>query len=206
MEEKLKQILAQLDPANANHWTAEGLPRIETVRMLAGHPGLTREELTAVDPAFNRQAAEAAKAGAKPAAVPAVPAAPADPVLAPAATQEAAPDMSKEKEDALVKAHREAVVKMDQLREAKAKLDQEFEDARVLVDKLSTQLDARKAPAHVSLMHDILAYQKAQEREAMEKAGRVAKLRQLEIKPEDLLGKSPLDAALARKRQQTRAA
>lgn len=198
--DNIKKALSQLDPANAAHWTADGLPRIETVRMLSATPSLTREQLIAADPTFNRQAVEAAKAGVAPAAVPAVPAAPADPVMA-SATQEAAPT-ANEQEDALVKAHREAVIKRDTLREQKIKLDQAFEDANMLVDKLQTQLDGRKAPAHVSLMHDILAYQKAQEHEAYKRANRVRALRELEIKPQDLMGGSPLDAALARKRQQ----
>lgn len=54
MTDKLKAALDKLDPANDNHWTQDGLPRIDTVRMLAGNPALTREDLTEKHGDFNR--------------------------------------------------------------------------------------------------------------------------------------------------------
>lgn len=54
MSEKLLAALQQLDPANDNHWTADGMPRLDTVRFLAGDQTLTREAVTAAAPGLNR--------------------------------------------------------------------------------------------------------------------------------------------------------
>lgn len=54
---KILEALGKLDPANENHWTADGLPRIETVRMLAGDQSITREQITAEAPDFSRETA-----------------------------------------------------------------------------------------------------------------------------------------------------
>lgn len=50
----LKDALDQLDHANQNHWTADGKPRIDTMRLLTGNNQLTREEITAEFPNFVR--------------------------------------------------------------------------------------------------------------------------------------------------------
>ena len=54
---KILEALGKLDRTNENHWTADGLPRIETVRMLAGDQTITREQITAEAPDFSRSAA-----------------------------------------------------------------------------------------------------------------------------------------------------
>ncbi len=54
---KILEALSKLDTNNDNHWTADGLPRIETVRMLAGDQGITREQITAEAPDFSRSSA-----------------------------------------------------------------------------------------------------------------------------------------------------
>lgn len=51
---KILEALGKLDTANDNHWTADGLPRIETVRMLSGDQSITREQITAEAPDFSR--------------------------------------------------------------------------------------------------------------------------------------------------------
>lgn len=54
---KILEALGKLDTANDNHWTADGLPRIETVRMLSGDQSITREQITAEAPDFSRSSA-----------------------------------------------------------------------------------------------------------------------------------------------------
>ncbi len=49
--------LGKLDPSNDNHWTADGLPKVETVRLYAGSQSIGREEITAANPTFNRAVA-----------------------------------------------------------------------------------------------------------------------------------------------------
>lgn len=51
---KIKDALAKLDPQNDNHWTSDGLPRIDTIRMFASDPSISRELITAEAPDFSR--------------------------------------------------------------------------------------------------------------------------------------------------------
>jgi hypothetical protein len=60
--EKIKAALDKLDPANNNHWTENGLPRVETVRMLAGDPSITREQIATDFPEFKRPTNDAGAA------------------------------------------------------------------------------------------------------------------------------------------------
>ena len=48
------EALKKLDPADDNHWTAEGLSRLDTVRMIAEDPAITRDAVEAAAPAFTR--------------------------------------------------------------------------------------------------------------------------------------------------------
>lgn len=50
MSEKIQEALSKLDVANDNHWTADGLPRLDTVKMFANDPAITRDALTAAFP------------------------------------------------------------------------------------------------------------------------------------------------------------
>lgn len=54
MSVNILSALRQLDVNNDNHWTADGAPRLETVRMLAKDPAVSREALTQVAPGFSR--------------------------------------------------------------------------------------------------------------------------------------------------------
>lgn len=54
MKDRLIAALKQLEPVNPNHWTAEGLPRLETIRILVGDQSVTRADLVDVAPAFSR--------------------------------------------------------------------------------------------------------------------------------------------------------
>lgn len=54
MNDKIQAALKQLDPNNPNHWTQEGLPRLETIRILLGDPSVAREQVTSAAPTFSR--------------------------------------------------------------------------------------------------------------------------------------------------------
>lgn len=54
MSERIVAALKTLDASNPNHWTAEGLPRLETVRILVGDQAITRADISACAPAFSR--------------------------------------------------------------------------------------------------------------------------------------------------------
>lgn len=62
---ELSEALAQLDPANDEQWTADGLPKVDAVADLVGNAELKRADITAAAPDFNREAATAAKAASE---------------------------------------------------------------------------------------------------------------------------------------------
>lgn len=57
MSEVILQALGKLDPNNENHWTGDGLPRVETVQYLAADQSITRGAITEAAPNFTREAA-----------------------------------------------------------------------------------------------------------------------------------------------------
>lgn len=72
MGEKIREALLKLDVSNDNHWTADGQPRVDTVKLLAADPSVTREMIEEAIPGFTREnAAGAAGLSALAAAVPA---------------------------------------------------------------------------------------------------------------------------------------
>lgn len=57
MTNKIVEALLKLDVQNNNHWTADGLPRLDTVKMLAADQSLTREQVAVAAPGFSRTTA-----------------------------------------------------------------------------------------------------------------------------------------------------
>ncbi len=58
----IHQALTQLDPANDDHWTSDGMPRMDVLQELTGDPKLVRKAVTDAAPDFNREMALAALA------------------------------------------------------------------------------------------------------------------------------------------------
>lgn len=54
MSQALIAALRQLDPNNPNHWTADGAPRLDTVKLLLNGAAVSREQLNAVAPGLSR--------------------------------------------------------------------------------------------------------------------------------------------------------
>lgn len=48
------EALRKLDVDNDNHWTSDGLPRLDTVKMIASDPSISRMDIDAVAAGFNR--------------------------------------------------------------------------------------------------------------------------------------------------------
>ena len=59
MSEQVKDALKKLDVSNDNHWTADKLPRLETVRLMAGDQSISREDVDAAAPGFSKDTAAA---------------------------------------------------------------------------------------------------------------------------------------------------
>lgn len=55
---KLIEVLKTLDPENPNHWTSQGQPRMDAICKFYGSEGLTRRDIEAVWPEFNRELAK----------------------------------------------------------------------------------------------------------------------------------------------------
>lgn len=70
MSTDIVSALALLDVDNNDHWTSDGLPRMEALEQLSGLKGLTRSAVTAAQPGFSRAvvALRAKQAAAQPAA------------------------------------------------------------------------------------------------------------------------------------------
>lgn len=52
--QKIIAALKQLDTGNDNHWTTDGLPRLETVKFNAGDQSLTRDQVSQAAPGYTR--------------------------------------------------------------------------------------------------------------------------------------------------------
>lgn len=57
MTDKIVAALKSLDVNNDQHWTTDGAPRIDTLKILVGNPGLSREDVNAALPGFSRATA-----------------------------------------------------------------------------------------------------------------------------------------------------
>lgn len=50
----LIEALLELDPENPNHWTSDGLPKVDALRFATANPSLTRDDITTAAPLFTR--------------------------------------------------------------------------------------------------------------------------------------------------------
>lgn len=219
MSSKIIDALSKLDPANDNHWTQDGLPRLDTIKILSGDPSLSREAVTAARPDFNREAAQAAataaQAGAATPVQGATDAAPPAPAAAATATETQPPappappesdlpnlsqpvlaEVSNQQDDLLARI-KEAQLNLSDRQDALHLAKQELVDAQNEVASLEAQIK-EASPNNSSTIMDYLARQ----RQNLEDRGarkQLIKESGLDLKQlaKDL--KSPLDAAMERK-------
>lgn len=59
LNEKLRKAVMTLDPVDDSHWTKDGKPAMTAVEKLYGSSGLTRADVDAAAPGFNREKAAA---------------------------------------------------------------------------------------------------------------------------------------------------
>lgn len=192
------EALAKLDPKNDNHWTEEGLPRIETMRMMAGNPALTREDIVAVDPMFNRSLLITPPV---PAAVPAVPPAVVpDPVLV-QATESTAPSKQEVPAVSLEDQLATATAFCDELQKQKNMIDLAYADAQAKRDAINTAIDRLAPPVHKQVVAAIQEYQAAANREREVRGQKWQELKDAGIKLKDIL---PQRAAIDEARRKRR--
>lgn len=224
MSKNITDALSKLDPANENHWTQEGLPRLDTIKILAGDPSLTREAVTAAAPDFNRASAQQAAAGAQQAGAGTTPAAPTKhapqgaasgpsasgpsasetPPLAPPAPPESDlptlnPPPLAEVSDADNLNARIAEAKL-QLSDAQDRLQLAKQDLSDAQNKVS-DLEAQLKETSVGAANPITEYLKSQQRVLEERGVKRQLIRESGLNLKELAKqlKSPLDSAMERK-------
>lgn len=217
---KISDALSKLDPTNDNHWTQDGLPRLDTIKILAGDPSLSREAVTAAAPDFNREAAQAA-AGAQQAGAGTTPAAPTEPApqagaaaasgaetLPPAPPAPSDSDLpalnpaplAKEAldQDDLRQRIKEAELHLSDRMDALALVKQEVSDAQNELARLSVKLE-KEAKAKGG--NPITEYLRSQQKVLEDRAARKSLIKQSGLDLNQLAKdlKSPIDAAMQRK-------
>lgn len=205
--EQIVAALQKLDVNNDGHWTQDGLPRIETVRLFAGNQSLTRENITAAAPDFTRlvaynaqQAAQAAPAPTAAATTETQPGAqdtpPAAPPLADPAPQAApSPEPTPEPTPTpVVNAAAVEAPKFDELSEEEqleviqgeiAEMDRYLYAAKkhraelqFKADDLTIRID-KKLPKN-SNQQDIQSYLASQRKQLQRRAEQIANVRKVE--------------------------
>lgn len=212
---KITDALAKLDPANPNHWTDDGLPRMDTVKILSGDPSLTREQVTTAAPEFNREAALAALQGASPAAATPAPAAtdaaPAAPVqaapVADAAPSPPTPDLPNLEPTPLAEVSNDQLTLENQITEAKLDLSDALNEVTLAKERVEqaqntvADLEAKLVENGGGPQNVIGDYLSRQRANLEDRAARKYLIKDsgLDLKQlaKDL--KSPIDAAMERK-------
>lgn len=156
--DKLKGVLANLDPKNNSHWTQDGLPKLEIVRLLTGDSKVSRDDILSVAPELTRESALKALEGP---VTPPAPIAPPVPGVAPVvqtaeqtqvslalqATQEASQlslDLETEGET-----RAEAEHKLARMLAAQEELKGYIAQQQSIVDSLVVAEEGEREPSHV---------------------------------------------------------
>ena len=213
--QRLADALLGLDPSNDNHWTGDGLPRLEAAKFLSGNPALTREQVTAAVPGLLRSnvAALAAVQGAatRSQGGSTTPAATEAPAAAQGPTQGAGDgdqgggdggDTADAEEkaggdgdtDALAAAKAELAVALA----LQASANRRVHAAQEEVDRLLQEAERARPRAHVvnaMAVQQYLARQRANLQEQGEKRAALRGVNLLELLPQ----RAPIDSALARR-------
>jgi hypothetical protein len=222
---KILEALSKLDVNNSNHWTADGLPRLDTVKMLAGDQALTREAISLAAPGFSRSATagtltqqgQGGNTGHAPIATPAAAVGPASPVAvtpAPAPSPLGVGGLPEKQTEQLAVADpaRPATDEITMLEEEVKRSDRELTELQKATDEvkaeltktqnrndqLHAKLDALRPPP--STGNVIQGYLASQRKSLEDRAARQHLIRSSGIDLRELARnlKAPIDAAMAR--------
>lgn len=214
MNTKIADALTKLDPNNDNHWTQDGLPRLDTIKILASDPTLTRDQVTAAAPDFNRTAALVATGGppVAPATTPAAPATENVPPPAPVAAEgdvqgAGAEEFPQLTQDPIAEAATDSETYRAQLDEAMLNLNDALAEqdaaARRVHDVQNEvgRLEGLLENLSKTIENPIMAYLAQQQKNLEDRADRMKAIKESGL---DLTGlqrslKAPIDAAMARK-------
>lgn len=210
MSEKITNALSKLDSGNDNHWTSEGFPRLDTVRLLAGDGAITRDLINATVPGFNRANTKAVQAPAQqpaPVGTLVVESAPAAGTQALAVACAAIRDKVNENlgsevvvaeapanqsllDQALAKLG-EAKAELDELRAVRDEVARRFAAKNLEVDRLLVKADSLR-PAN-GPSNAVQGYLAQQRRNLAERGRRIAATKGINLK-DFLPTKAPIDS------------
>lgn len=152
MNEQIVAALQQLDPSNADHWTSDGLPRVDTVKELASLQWLSRDQINAAAPGLTRTALEqyraqqgAAQAPATPAVATQEPLAVQQPQQEPSAAP--APATPPVVEETVAGERSPEEIRLAEIDEALAEAKQQISDAQKVLEGARQELDRVNAIA-----------------------------------------------------------
>jgi DNA repair exonuclease SbcCD ATPase subunit len=218
--ENVQRALGQLDVNNDNHWTADGLPRLETVRLLAGDQNVSREQVTQAAPGFSRAAALGNAHLAPPVAHPtpaaATPVAPAtapvvqESVQAPGLPQHSVqagpPVVVAQTTDEEIKAMEAELAELNnelaQINRAEAELKKEKSVRQTRADDLIIRIEkARPKDSNQNAITSYLAQMRKNNEARAAQIGRLQKVEsELGVRIRDMMPRrAPIDDAMARK-------
>ena len=174
--EKILEVLRSLDPQDDNHWTDEGMPKLEVVQNLAGDEEITREMITEAAPLFSRV----------------------NPLETPDNVSTDAPEEPDpaETETKIEIATKEAT---DADKEVQAAMDKRSA-AEKKRDHLLTEREKSSEPLHVQNQKEIQRFIKSQNQQRVDRAERRRQFLK-GMSPQDLqdlAGKAPIDIAMQR--------
>lgn len=204
MSDHIRAALQRLDPSNDNHWTADGAPRLETVKFLASDTTITRDVLNAAAPGFSRSSAVVQAAPQEPATSQAL----STPAAA-AGGRPAAPQAPARAQSTVVPPVPDGYT-VDQLKEMLAEANKSYEQAlaehaaagravqyaAAVVDRLTDAL--QKQQPESGFVHVVLAWQRTQAALREQRAARLEAVKNIDLSA-ILPQKSNLDKAFARK-------
>lgn len=207
--EQIFAALQKLDVNNDSHWTQDGMPRLETVRLFAANQALTRDDITKSAPDFTRLVAYNTQQASQ--------AAPATVTAAVPQTQPSAQDTQAVGQSAVDPVPSAAaefcdmtnVEQLAAVEEELAQLDKYMETAKKHRTKLQLRKDDlvsaidKETPRH-SNQHDIQAYLRSQNKLLEQRAAQIANVKKVEgelgARLSDLVPKrAPIDAAMSRR-------
>lgn len=204
MSDKIIKALNSLDHDNDNHWTADGLPRLDTIRILTSDPTLSRHLVEDAYPDFKRNSVQAGKT-----------ANPSNPSTTEETSVQGAPQASTEENlPVLNQVLTQTQEDLDTLNKDLEDLRADMEDASIALNEAKVRYtDALNAFANKEA--EIIEFQKdtginpiqaylAQQQEtviAREKAHRAVIESGVDIKRLLIEGKAPLDVAFANRRR-----
>lgn len=206
------EALRALDPTNDNHWTADGQPRLDTVKMLASDPSITREAVTLALPGFNRTKSTNGDGAAplpppppKAAQQAAQPVEKASPGKANGAVEPAPQPIEKlESKDVVLSALQEELVEAEketqEARTAKEQTNRWFEEARAREDVIRLKLEELTAKDNTP--NAIQSYLESQKQLLSDRADRKRMIAEAGISLRDLsksISAAPIDQSMARR-------